>query len=48
MNGIQSWGDTLRLLVEFSATAAFALSGLMEASRKKLIGHISMSIACKI
>lgn len=36
MNGIQSWGDTLRLLVELSATAAFALSGLMEAARKKL------------
>lgn len=36
MNGIQSWGETLRLLVELSATAAFALSGLMEAARKKL------------
>ena len=32
----QSWEDTLRLLVELSATAAFALSGLMEAARKKL------------
>ena len=36
MNGIQSWGETLRLLVELSATAAFALSGLMDAARKKL------------
>ena len=36
MYAIQSWGDTLRLLVELSATAAFALSGLMEAARKRL------------
>ena len=36
MYGIQSWGETLRLLVELSATAAFALSGLMEAARKRL------------
>ena len=36
MNNIQAWGETLRLLVELSATAAFALSGLMEAARKKL------------
>ena len=36
MNTIQPWGETLRLLVELSATAAFALSGLMEAARKKL------------
>ena len=36
MYGIQSWGDSLRLLVELSATAAFALSGLMEAARKRL------------
>ena len=36
MYTIQSWGDTLRLLVELSATAAFALSGLMEAARKRL------------
>jgi uncharacterized membrane protein YeiH len=36
MYAIQNWGDTLRLLVELSATAAFALSGLMEAARKRL------------
>ena len=36
MNPIQSWGETLRLLVEISATAAFAMSGLMEAARKRL------------
>ena len=36
MYALQSWEDTLGLLVELSATAAFALSGLMEAARKKL------------
>jgi uncharacterized membrane protein YeiH len=36
MYALQSWGDSLSLLVELSATAAFALSGLMEAARKKL------------
>ena len=36
MNPIQAWGETLRLLVEISATAAFAMSGLMEAARKRL------------
>jgi len=36
MDAIQSWGDTLRLLVELLATMAFALSGLMEAARKRL------------
>jgi len=35
MYAIQSWGDTLRLRVEQSATA-FALSRLMEAARKRL------------
>ena len=33
---IQSWGETLRLLVELSGTAAFAVSGLLEAARKRL------------
>ena len=33
---IQSWGETLRLLVELVGTAAFAVSGLLEAARKKL------------
>jgi hypothetical protein len=36
MYAIQSWGDTLRLRVEQSATAAFALSRLMESARKRL------------
>ena len=36
MNSIQYWGDTLRLLIELLATAAYALSGLMKAARKKL------------
>jgi uncharacterized membrane protein YeiH len=36
MHGIQSWGETLRLVVEMTATVAFALSGLMEAARKRL------------
>jgi uncharacterized membrane protein YeiH len=30
------WGDTLRLLMELSATAAFALSGVLEGARKRL------------
>ncbi|MFM6985177.1 MAG: trimeric intracellular cation channel family protein [Hydrogenophaga sp.] len=30
------WGETLRLLVEWSATAAFALSGVMAAARQRL------------
>ena len=33
---IQSWGETLRLLVELAGTAAFAVSGVLEAARKKL------------
>jgi uncharacterized membrane protein YeiH len=33
---LQSWGDTLHLIVELLATAAFALSGLMKAAGKKL------------
>lgn len=36
MHGIQSWGEALRLLLEMAATVAFALSGLMEAARKRL------------
>jgi uncharacterized membrane protein YeiH len=36
MNTIQMWGETLRLLVELAATAAFALSGILEAARKRL------------
>ena len=36
MSEMQPWGETLRLLVELAATAAFALSGLLEAARKRL------------
>ena len=36
MDGVQSWGDVLRLLLELAATLAFALSGLMAAARKRL------------
>ncbi len=36
MQNVQSWGETLRLLVELAATAAFALSGVLEAARKRL------------
>ena len=36
MPAIESWGETLRLLVELAGTAAFALSGLLEAARKRL------------
>lgn len=31
-----TWGETARLLVELAATAAFALSGVLEAARKRL------------
>ncbi len=31
-----AWCETLRLVVELAATAAFALSGIMEAARKRL------------
>ena len=31
-----AWGETLRRVVELAATAAFALSGIMEAARKRL------------
>ena len=33
---IKSWGETLRLMVELAGTAAFAVSGVLEAARKKL------------
>lgn len=33
---IQSWGETLRLLVELAGTASFALSGLLKAAHKRL------------
>lgn len=33
---VQQWGETLRLVVEIAATAAFALSGVMVAARKRL------------
>jgi uncharacterized membrane protein YeiH len=36
MNNVQFWGETLRLLVELAATAAFALAGIMEGARKRL------------
>jgi len=36
MQSGQTWGDTVRLLVELGATGAFALSGVMEAARKRL------------
>jgi uncharacterized membrane protein YeiH len=36
METVQHWGETLRLLVEILATAAFALSGVMVAARKRL------------
>jgi uncharacterized membrane protein YeiH len=36
MKNVQYWGETLLLLVELAATAAFALSGIMEAARKRL------------
>jgi uncharacterized membrane protein YeiH len=36
MSNVESWGETLRLLVVLAATAAFALSGVLEAARKRL------------
>lgn len=36
LQNVQFWGETLRLLVELSATAAFALSGALEGARKRL------------
>lgn len=36
MHNIQFWGETLRLLVELAATAAFALSGIVDGARKRL------------
>jgi uncharacterized membrane protein YeiH len=36
MQSAQTWGETVRLLVELGATAAFALSGVLEAARKRL------------
>lgn len=36
MQNVQTWGETVRLLVELCATAAFALSGVLEAARKRL------------
>lgn len=35
-HNVQFWGETLRLLVEIAATAAFALSGIFEGARKRL------------
>lgn len=36
MSEIPHWGQTLQLGIELLATAAFALSGIMEAARKKM------------
>ena len=36
MNNIQFWGESLRLLVELVGTVAFALSGVLEAARRRL------------
>lgn len=36
MQNLTLWGETLRLMVEWVATAAFALSGILEGARKRL------------
>ena len=36
MEKVQFWGETLRLVVELAATAAFTLAGIMEGARKQL------------
>lgn len=48
MNAVSAWGDALRILVEIAATAAFALSGVMEAARKRLdaVGVCAVAFLC--
>jgi uncharacterized membrane protein YeiH len=36
MQNVALWGETLRYLVEWAATAAFALSGILAGARKRL------------
>jgi uncharacterized membrane protein YeiH len=36
MDKVQFWGETLRLMVDITATAAFALAGILEAARHRL------------
>lgn len=36
MQNAALWGETLRLLVEMAATAAFALSGILAGARQRL------------
>ncbi len=36
MQNVQFWGETVRLLVELAATAAFALSGILMGARMRL------------
>ncbi|MCW5653140.1 trimeric intracellular cation channel family protein [Hydrogenophaga sp.] len=36
MHNVQFWGETVRLLVELAATAAFALSGILMGARTRL------------
>jgi len=43
---IQSWGETLRLLVELAGTISFALSGLLVAARKRLDAVGVCVVAC--
>lgn len=48
MDLMPHWGEALRLAVEVSATAAFALSGVMEAARKRLdaVGVTAVAFLC--
>ena len=36
MNSFETWGSTLLPSIELLATLAFALSGIMEAARKRM------------
>ena len=36
MNSFETWGSTLLPTIELLATLAFALSGIMEAARKRM------------
>lgn len=48
MSTLSSWGSALHLVVEVSATAAFALSGVMAAARKRLdvVGVCAVAFVC--
>lgn len=48
MTAVTEWGVALRILVEIAATAAFALSGVIAAARKRLdaVGVCAVAFLC--